>query len=250
MSFVSVPSAVDAPLTIVVPVLNEAATLGPRLQALQRLRAHGARVVVADGGSTDGTLTLARPYADRVLVAPRGRGAQMNAGAAAAAHAIEKSPAGPADILLFLHADTALPEHTDRWVRQALQGGAVWGRFDVCIDSPRPMFRVIERLMNVRSRWSGIATGDQALFVRRAAFEAVGGFEDIALMEDIALSRALRRLSRPACLRQCVTTSARRWEQHGVWRTLLLMWRLRAAYFLGADPAQLARQYGYRPRQR
>ncbi len=283
----------DAPLTIVLPVLSEAATLGPRLLALQPLRARGARVVVADGGSTDGTLALARQHADLALVAPRGRGAQMNAGAAAAlflkqicadrAAGFAPSPAGgrlgwgpaaletgalpvsatshkatplptspPAttDTLLFLHADTALPDHADHCIRQALQGGAVWGRFDVRIDSPRLVFRVIERLMNLRSRWSGVATGDQAMFVRRAAFEAVGGFEDIALMEDIALSRALLRLSRPACLRQCVTTSARRWEQHGVWRTVLLMWRLRAAYFFGADPAQLALRYGYRPRGR
>ena len=239
----------DAPLTIVVPVLNEAATLVARLRALQPLRAHGARVVVADGGSTDATLALAHQYADLALLAPRGRGAQMNAGAAASRRAAT-DPNGTADILLFLHADTALPQRADHWIQQALQGGAVWGRFDVRIDSPRPVFRVIERLMNLRSHWSGVATGDQALFVRRAAFEAVGGFEDIALMEDIALSGALRRLSRPACLRQRVTTSARRWEQHGVWRTVLLMWRLRVAYFCGADPARLALQYGYQPRER
>ena len=357
----------DAPLTIVLPVLNEAATLAPRLRALQPLRARGARVVVVDGGSTDGTLALARQHADLALPAPRGRGAQMNAGAAAgfapgkpgceqpgttpmntdaaagfapspsegrrgwgpaaqpagalpapanldteaslptypdattddtllltpsgkgapmntdAAAGFAPSPSGgrrgwgpaaqptgalPAlahpvrkisqpscftdttdGILLFLHADTALPENADHCIRQVLQSGAVWGRFDVRIDSPRPVFRLIETLMNLRSRWSGVATGDQAVFVRRSAFEAVGGFEDIALMEDIALSSALLRLSRPACLRQRVTTSARRWEQQGVWRTVLLMWRLRAAYFLGADPARLALRYGYRPRQ-
>ena len=248
MPSLSAPSLPGAPLTIVLPVLNEAATLAPRLLALQPLRARGARVVVADGGSADGTLELARPHADLALVAPRGRGAQMNAGATASRSLVGKF-AGAADTLLFLHADTALPQEADHCIQQALQSGAVWGRFDVRIDSPRPVFRVIERLMNLRSRWSGVATGDQAVFVRRTAFEAVGGFEDIALMEDIALSRALRRLSRPACLRQRVTTSARRWEQHGVWRTVLLMWRLRAAYFLGADPAQLALRYGYRPRQ-
>ena len=258
----------DATLTIVLPVLNEAATLGPRLLALQALRTRGARVVVADGGSTDGTLALACQHADLALVAPRGRGAQMNAGAAAGltpspfggrrgwgpaalkTGALPTSPTATADTLLFLHADTALPEHADRCIQQALQGGAVWGRFDMRIDSPRPVFRLIETLMNLRSRWTGVATGDQAVFVRRTAFEAVGGFEDIALMEDIALSRALLRLSRPACLRQRVTTSARRWEQHGVWRTVLLMWQLRAAYFLGADPDRLALQYGYRPRGR
>ncbi len=239
----------DAPLTIVVPVLNEAATLEIRLEALQPLRTRGARVVVADGGSTDGTVALASKHVNLALVSPRGRGAQMNAGAAASRSLVANAPA-TADTLLFLHADTALPEQADQWIQQALQGGAVWGRFDVRIDSPRPVFRLIETLMNLRSRWSGVATGDQAVFVRRTAFEAVGGFEDIALMEDIALSRALLRLSRPVCLRQRVTTSARRWEQQGVWRTVLLMWRLRAAYFFGADPARLALQYGYRPRGR
>lgn len=242
-------SALTAPLTIVVPVLNEAATLELRLQALQALRTRGARVVVVDGGSTDRTQSLSCNLADLTLASPRGRGAQMNAGAAASRF-LASNTVDTAEILLFLHADTALPKHADRCIQQAVQGGAVWGRFDVRIDSPRPVFRAIEGLMNLRSRWSGVATGDQAVFVQRAAFEAVGGFEDIALMEDIALSRALCRLSRPACLRQRVTTSARRWERYGVWRTVLLMWRLRAAYFLGADPAQLALQYGYQPRQR
>lgn len=242
------PELQASPLTIVVPVLNEAATLVPRLLALQPMRARGALVVVVDGGSRDGTLAVARAHADLALSAPRGRGAQMNAGASASRHRAT-SPAGTEDILLFLHADTALPEHAERWIAQALQGGAVWGRFDVRMDNPHTVYRLIGSLMNLRSRWTGVATGDQAMFVQRAAFDAVGGFEDIALMEDIALSRALRRLSRPACLRQRVTTSARRWEQHGVWRTVLLMWRLRAAYFFGADPARLAVQYGYRPRE-
>ena len=228
----------DMSLAIVIPVLDEAGTLARGLRALAPLRSRGTRVVVVDGGSVDDTLAIAQTHADVVLVAPRGRGAQMNAGAAACA----------ADILLFLHADTVLPEQADRHVRQALQGASAWGRFDVRIDSPRPVFRCIERMMNWRSRWSGIATGDQAVFVRRDAFEQAGGFPDIALMEDIALSRALRRIAPPACLRARVTTSARRWEKHGVWRTVWLMWRLRAAYFLGADPAALAVRYGYRPR--
>ena len=222
-------------LAIVIPVLDEADTLSRRLRALAPLRNRGAHVVVVDGGSVDDTLAIAQAHADVALVAPRGRGAQMNAGAAVCA----------ADILLFLHADTVLPDQADRRVLEALQGTSVWGRFDVRIDSPRPVFRCIERMMNWRSRWSGIATGDQAVFVRRDAFERAGGFPDIALMEDIALSRALKRMAPPACLRARVTTSARRWEKHGVWRTVLLMWRLRAAYFLGADPATLAVQYGY-----
>ena len=225
-------------LCIVVPVLDEAPTLAPRLQALQTYRQRGARVVVVDGGSQDDTLEIARQHADLALLAPRGRAAQMNAGAAAC----------PADVLLFLHADTILPEHADVLVRRATLGPFFWGRFDVRIDSPRPPLRVVSTMMNLRSRWTGIATGDQALFVRHDLFRQVGGFPELPLMEDIAISRALKRHGPPACLRERVTTSARRWERHGVWRTIFLMWRLRAAYFFGADPRQLAIQYGYRPR--
>lgn len=225
-------------LCIVVPVLDEAPTLAPRLQALQTYRRRGARVVVVDGGSQDDTLEIARQHADLALLAPRGRAAQMNAGAAAC----------PADVLLFLHADTVLPEHADVLVRRATLGPFFWGRFDVRIDSPRPLLRVVSTMMNLRSRWTGIATGDQALFARHDLFRQVGGFPELPLMEDIAISRALKRHGPPACLRERVTTSARRWERHGVWRTIFLMWRLRAAYFFGADPRQLAIQYGYRPR--
>ena len=225
-------------LCIVVPVLDEAPTLAPRLQALQTYRQRGARVVVVDGGSQDDTLEIARQHADLALLAPRGRAAQMNAGAAAC----------PADVLLFLHADTILPEHADVLVRRATLGPFFWGRFDVRIDSPRPLLRVVSTMMNLRSRWTGIATGDQALFVRHDLFRQVGGFPELPLMEDIAISRALKRHGPPACLRERVTTSARRWERDGVWRTIFLMWRLRAAYFFGADPRQLAIQYGYRPR--
>jgi rSAM/selenodomain-associated transferase 2 len=230
-------------LCIVMPVLDEAPTLAGRLRALQALRRRGARVVVVDGGSRDDTLTIAREavardQADLALLAPRGRAAQMNAGAAAC----------PADLLLFLHADTALPDEADGLVRRATQGSFAWGRFDVRIDSPRPMLRLVSALMNLRSRWTGIATGDQALFVRYELFQWVGGFPDLPLMEDIEISRRLKAHGSPACLRHRVTTSARRWERHGVWRTIVLMWRLRAAYFLGADARELAIRYGYRPR--
>jgi rSAM/selenodomain-associated transferase 2 len=225
-------------LCIVVPVLDEAETLAARLQALQAFRRRGARIVVVDGGSEDGTLDVARAHADLALLAPRGRASQMNAGAAAC----------PADVLLFLHADTVLPDNADVLVRQAMLGPSAWGRFDVRIDSPRPALRLVSTMMNLRSRWTGIATGDQALFVRHDLFRRLGGFPDLPLMEDIAISRALKRHGPPACLKERVTTSARRWERHGVWRTIFLMWRLRAAYFLGADPRELALQYGYRPR--
>jgi len=229
-------------LCIVLPVLNEAERLRELLQALQPLRQRGAQLIVADGGSQDGSLAIARELADLALRAPRGRAAQMNAGAAAC----------KGELLLFLHADTQLPDAADALVQAALRPGSRhhWGRFDLRIDSPRRLLRVVAGAMNQRSRWTGIATGDQAMFVRRALFNQVGGFPEIALMEDIALSAALKRHGPPACLRPPVITSARRWERHGVWRTIALMWRLRAAYFLGADPARLAITYGYRPPER
>lgn len=225
-------------LCIVLPVLDEGATLAVRLQALEGLRRQGARIVVVDGGSQDDTLAVARERADLALLAPRGRASQMNAGAAAC----------PADVLLFLHADTVLPDNADVLVRRATLGPFAWGRFDVRIDSPRALLRVVGTLMNLRSRWTGIATGDQAIFVRHDLFQRVGGFPDLPLMEDIAICRLLKQQGPPACLRERVTTSARRWERNGTWRTIFLMWRLRAAYFFGADPRELAVQYGYRPR--
>ena len=225
-------------LCIVVPVLDEAASLTARLQALDVFRRRGARVVVVDGGSQDDTLVIARQHADLTLLAPRGRASQMNAGAAAC----------PADVLLFLHADTELPDNADALVRRATLGPFAWGRFDLRIDSPRFALRLVSMMMNLRSRWTGIATGDQALFVRHDLFRRIGGFPDLPLMEDIAMSRALKQHGPPACLKVRVTTSARRWDRHGVWRTIFLMWRLRAAYFFGADPKQLAIRYGYRPR--
>ena len=222
------------------PVLDEGPRLRTQLQALAPWRAAGVEVLVVDGGSQDDSAQVAAALADHVLTAPRGRASQMNAGAACAR----------SDWLLFLHADTQLPEQALPLLGAVMAGPATWGRFDVRIDSPRPLLRVVSWMMNKRSRWSGIATGDQAMFVRREVFMHVAGFPDIALMEDIALSRLLRRLAWPTCLGLPVRTSARRWEQHGAWRTIVLMWRLRAAYFLGADPHQLALRYGYSPRER
>jgi rSAM/selenodomain-associated transferase 2 len=222
-------------LSIVMPVLNEAATIEAALAALAPYRQRGVEVIVADGASGDGTAALARPLADGVLDAPRGRASQMNAGAAAS----------HGDVLLFLHADTRLPDHADRLALDGLaQLGANWGRFDVRIDGGN-MLGPIALAMNWRSRLTGIATGDQAMFVTRAAFEVAGGFPSIALMEDVALSVKLKRTSKPLCLRARVTTSARRWRKNGTLRTMLLMWRLRLSYFFGADPAKLARTYGY-----
>jgi rSAM/selenodomain-associated transferase 2 len=223
-------------LAIVMPVLNEAAGIEAALRALMPLMARGVRVLVADGGSADDTPARARRFGGvEVIEAARGRAAQMNAGAQAASGA---------RVLLFLHADTTLPPDADRLIEQALAGGRhVWGRFDVRIAGRPWMLRVVAACMNARSRWSGIATGDQALFMTRAAFDAVGGFPDQPLMEDIEMSKRLRTLSRPACLRERVITSGRRWESRGVWATIVLMWRLRWAYWRGASPQVLARRY-------
>jgi rSAM/selenodomain-associated transferase 2 len=219
-------------LTVVLPVLNEAAIIVAALQALAPLRARGAEIIVADGYSRDGTAQLAEPFADRVITVRRGRGAAMNAGAAF----------GTGDALLFLHADTALPDGTDRLIDAALAHRA-WGRFDLRIAGRHPLLAVVARMINLRSRLSGIATGDQAIFVSRKAFEAVGGFPDLPLMEDIAISRRLKRLCRPYCIATPAVTSGRRWEQSGVIRTILLMWRLRLSYYLGVEPALLAELY-------
>jgi rSAM/selenodomain-associated transferase 2 len=221
-------------LSVVMPVLNEATRIQSGLRALVPLRARGAEVIVVDGGSRDGTVARAAPLADQILTAPRGRAAQMNAGAAAAT----------GDVLLFLHADTWLPEYADLLIRDALaRSPQVWGRFDVHFAGGA--LPLVATMMNLRSRLTGIATGDQAMFMTRDAFTRAGGFAEIALMEDIALSARLKRLSRPLCLTARVTTSARRWQAHGALRTVLLMWRLRLAFFLGADPQRLARAYGH-----
>ncbi len=223
-----------APLSIVVPVLNEAAGIAGTLQALAPLRARGAEVIVVDGGSYDDTVATATPLADHVIDGPRGRARQMNAGAARAS----------ASRLLFLHADTRLPERADALIEAALDAHPrAWGRFDVVIEGRSRMLPVIAALMNRRSRWTGIATGDQAMFMTRAAFEAAGGFPDQPLMEDIELSSRLKRLRAPACLRERVGTSGRRWEQRGVWRTIVLMWRLRLLYALGVGADRLAAWY-------
>jgi rSAM/selenodomain-associated transferase 2 len=223
-------------LSIIIPVLDEEAEIAHVLAALAPLRSRGVETIVVDGGSRDRTVALAAPLADRVIAAPRGRAVQMNAGAVAAT----------GDVLLFLHADTRLPAEADRLVLDGLaRSGRQWGRFDVRISGRHPLLRVVAALMNIRSRLTGIATGDQAMFVRRDLFERVGGFPAIPLMEDVAFSRAAKRVGEPLCLSPRAITSSRRWEQRGVMRTILLMWRLRLAYSLGAAPARLAHLYGY-----
>ena len=222
-------------LSVIVPALEEVGRIGETLRPLQGWRHRGAEVIVVDGGSGDGTPEAARPWADRVRTAPRGRARQMNAGAAAARGLH----------LLFLHADTRPPPDADAVIGTALARRS-WGRFDIRLSGADrlPLLRVVQALMNHRSRLTGIATGDQALFVRRAAFHRAGGFPDQPLMEDIALSRRLKRCcGPPACPGGPAITSSRRWEERGVLRTVGLMWGLRLGYFLGVPPPLLARLY-------
>ena len=223
-------------LSIIIPVVNEAAHLADRLQALQALRNH-CQLLLIDGGSDDDSAELAEPLVDQVLHSLRGRARQMNFGATQA----------QAEVLLFLHADTVLPDNAVTLIVRAVAEGYHWGRFDVSFDSPQPVFKLIAFMMNWRSRLTGIATGDQALFITQSAFDAAGGFPEIALMEDIAVSASLKKLGRPCCLTDQVITSARRWQQHGIVKTILLMWWLRLCYFFGADPSDLVNRYYRRP---
>ena len=201
-------------LTIVIPVLDEAAIIAAALQALAPLRGRGAEVIVVDGGSSDGTAALAHLFADRVIAGPRNRGAALNAGAALACRP----------------SDRACRRH--------------WGRFDLRIAGRHPLLALVARMINWRTRLTGIASGDQAIFVTHKAIWSVGGFPDLPLMEDIALSRKLKRLCRPLWIAAPAVTSGRRWDHHGLWHTIVLMWRLRLAYYLGAEPARLALAYG------
>ena len=219
-------------LSVIVPTLDEADSL-PRTLAAAR-EPGAAELIVVDGGSRDGTVPIARSLADRVLVSSRGRARQMNAGAAAAR----------GEILLFLHADTRLPAHYPALVTRALADPpVVGGRFDVRLDAHGVAYRIIERAISLRSRITGVATGDQAIFVRREVFERLGGYPPLPLMEDIALCRALKRAGRMVALHATVVTSARRWQRDGVARTVVLMWALRAAYYAGISPTRLARIY-------
>ena len=221
-------------ISIIMPVLNEAPAISRTLAALQPLREAGHEVIVVDGGSDDDTMTFSKPYADKIIRGPRGRSRQMNAGAKLSSN----------EILLFLHGDTFLPERAYRLIIEGMgRKGCGWGRFDVKLSGERPLFRIIEFLMNWRSRLSCIATGDQAIFVNRELFEAIGGFPEIDLMEDIALSKMLKKHGRPLCLYERVLTSSRRWEEKGFPRTVLLMWFLRLAYFIKVNPNRLAKFY-------
>jgi rSAM/selenodomain-associated transferase 2 len=221
-------------LSVIMPVLNEEATIAHALTALQPLRAQGHELIVVDCGSGDRTVQLVQGLADRIAVTQPGRALQMNHGAGLAT----------GDALLFLHVDSSLPDGAVEAIATALVSGARWGRFDVAIDGRPRILKLVSLMMNLRSRLTGIATGDQGIFMQRDLFEKAGGYAPIPLMEDVAMSKRLKRLAgRPACLAARVVTSGRRWEAHGPWRTIVVMWRLRLAYALGADPTRLARLY-------
>lgn len=222
------------PISIVIPCINEAAGIVQTLAALQPMRTRGVEIIITDGGSDDDTVAHATPLADRIVHARRGRAAQMNAGAAVA----------QGTILLFLHADCLLPQDADRLIVDRLTASEkCWGRFDVQLDGNHPFLHIVAFMMNWRSRMSGIATGDQGMFVTRECFDAIGGFSEIPLMEDIELSRRLKTRSSPLCLHARISASGRRWEHYGTLRTIFLMWYLRLAYWLGANPKKLARIY-------
>ena len=216
-------------LSIIIPVFNEAGCIGDLLDSLPT----DIETIVVDGGSTDSTVEIATAKAVRVLSSKIGRARQMNTGASFASN----------EIFLFLHADTTLPVSFVSDLQQFHLSDNVWGRFDIRIDDTSTIFRIIEVMMNLRSRITGICTGDQAIFIKRSAFKQLGGFPTIALMEDIEISKQLKKISRPFCVHEPVVTSARRWLDGGIPQTILLMWRLRLEYFLGVSPGYLIRQY-------
>jgi rSAM/selenodomain-associated transferase 2 len=228
----------DARISIIIPCLNEGEGLLRCLFDLQGLRSVGHELILVDGGSTDQELIAkTEPYVDRLLHSPTGRARQMNSGAMLAR----------GTIFWFLHADSRIGDGMDGAIQAALAAKPGWGRFDVRLNGSHPLFRIIERMMNWRSRYSGIATGDQGIFIHRELFEQVGGFPLQPLMEDVEISRRLKRLAYPVCLQGPLVTSSRRWETKGIIRTILLMWMLRFAYWIGVKPKHLARLYAAVP---
>ncbi len=222
-------------LSIVIPVLNEVENINGLLYSLQLFRQRGHELIVVDGGSADETVEVASPLADKTIQTVAGRSSQMNAGANAAT----------GDILWFLHADCRVPDNSDELIINALTEGAYsWGRFDVQLSGNKMSLRIVEKMMNLRSRFTGIATGDQGIFINRPLFEKVGGFPDQLLMEDVEISKKLKAYESPVALRDKLITSSRRWEQNGIAKTILLMWMLRAAYFFGVPADRLAVHYG------
>ncbi|MFC1630396.1 MAG: TIGR04283 family arsenosugar biosynthesis glycosyltransferase [Arenicellales bacterium] len=222
-------------ISIIIPVRNEAENIGRLLHELQEYRDRGHELIVVDSGSEDETVCIARPLADYLLEAPAGRARQMNAGARIA----------NGDVLWFLHADSQAPDYADELIKNALTNSAsTWGRFDIRLSGSNWSLRIVESMMNLRSRLTGIATGDQAIFIHHDLFDKVGGFPDQCLMEDVEISKMLKKFQAPVSLREKLVTSSRRWEQNGVLRTIFLMWLLRAAYFFGVPAEKLCIRYG------
>ena len=230
-------------LSIIIPLLNEAGNLPELIAHIVRLDPAPQQVILVDGGSVDGSVAIADSVLKSTEVAQSiidwhviestvGRAQQMNAGAILAT----------GDVLLFLHADTELPADATDNIRQAV-AQYDWGRFDVGLDSREPLLKIVGLMINQRSRLMSIATGDQAIFIKKSVFEQIGGYPDQPLMEDIELCKRLKKISRPACLKSKVTTSARRWQQHGTWRTIFLMWHLRFDYWRGVSPDVLKQRY-------
>jgi len=221
-------------ISIIVPALNEADSIASTLDGLKSFRKDGNEVIVVDGGSKDETVSMAASESDKVIEFAPCRAQQMNVGASQAS----------GDILWFLHADTLVPDNAVQQIQHALENNKYqWGRFDIRLSGRQLQLRIVESLMNLRSRITGIATGDQGIFVRREVFESIGGFANISLMEDLDISKRLKKYSRPCCLDTKLITSSRRWEERGILRTILLMWRLRLAYFLGVKPEKLVNHY-------
>ena len=220
-------------ISIIIPVLNEEVNLSRISNHLQSIRRQGHEVIIVDGGSGDNTMALAYEVTDKVIASKAGRALQMNCGASVAS----------GDVFLFLHVDTVLPDNTVQIISDSFQREDYWGRFDVRFSSSKRVYRLIERLMNLRSCITSIATGDQAIFIEKDLFERVGGFPEIALMEDIEISRRLKKVSKPVCLKHKVITSSRRWETNGVVATVFLMWKLRLYYFFGVSPEKLNQLY-------
>lgn len=220
-------------VSIIIPVLNEAENIADTLLSLDSYRNQGHEVIVVDGGSNDATVSISEQYTDKVLRSDSGRAIQMNSGIAEA----------KGDVLLFLHADTRLPDDALGGIITAVEEGHFWGRFNVRLSGSHFLFRIIERMMNMRSCITGVATGDQAIFVSRESIDIIGDYPRLPLMEDVVFSKRLRKLDWPACIKQRVITSSRRWEHRGILRTMLLMWRLRLLFFLGVPAEKLAKQY-------
>ncbi len=220
-------------ISIIVPVLNESQGIESFLEKLEWVRLLGHEVIVADGGSQDETIEKAKPFCDKLIVSTPGRARQMNAGASKAS----------GNLLLFLHADTVLPKNFITELAAFMSSTQCWGRFDVRLSGRHPMLRVVERMMNWRSRLTGIATGDQAIFIKAAVFHQLNGFPDQPLMEDVEMSKRLKKIGRPFCISSPLTTSSRRWDTHGVWRTIWLMWKLRYQYNKGVSAREIHRQY-------